>query len=89
VRKKAIAMADRAGVSVQDLASLYDRLDTRELREAALTALSAGGTRAGTDKLLKIAESETDVQIRRRAITLLSRSDAPYVQTALRSIVVK
>ncbi len=89
VRRKAISLADRAGVQVSDVVALYDRLETRELREAALTALNASGTRAGTDKLLRIAESDTDVQVRRRAVSLLSRNQAPHVRTALRALVEK
>jgi HEAT repeat protein len=88
-RRQAITRSDRAGVPVRDLAQLYDKLEARELREALLTVLASGGTETGTTKLLEIASRDTDVQIRRRAISLLSRREEPRVQQALQAMVTK
>ncbi len=89
LRRKAISVSERAGVSATDLVALYDRVEERDLRDATVAALAAGGTRAGTDKLLDIAKRDTDVQIRRRAVNHLSRNEDPRVQAALKEIVVR
>jgi HEAT repeat protein len=88
-RRQAITMSDRAGAPVRELVQLYDKLEARELREAMLTVLAAGGTETGTSKLLEIASRDTDVQVRRRAISLLSRREEPRVQKALQAMVTK
>jgi HEAT repeat protein len=86
LRRRALTSAERAGVSASAIASLYDRLEERQMREAAISALAQSGTRDATDKLLAIARTDTDYQIRRRAISQLSRSDDPRVTEALKAI---
>ncbi len=88
-RRRAIALAARAGVTVQDFVGLYDAVEDRDLRDATLSVLAEGGTRTGTDKLLDVARGDTDVRLRRKAVSLLSRSADPRVQTALKNIVMK
>lgn len=86
LRRRALSGAERAGASVAAIAALYDRLETRQMREAAISVLAQSGTRAATDKLLAIARNDTDYRIRRRAVSQLARSDDPRVKAALKEI---
>lgn len=86
LRRRALTSAERAGVTASAIAALYDRLEERQMREAAISALAQSGTRDATDKLLSIARTDTDFQVRRRAISQLSRSDDPRVAEALKEI---
>jgi HEAT repeat protein len=86
-RQRAVQLAEKAGVPPQELVRLYDQVDEREVREALLSAFAQIGTRATTDKLLAVAKSDTDVALRRRAVSHMSRSQDPRVRQALREIV--
>jgi HEAT repeat protein len=74
---------------VTDIVALYDALQDQELKGAAMSVLAQSGTRAATDKLLTIARSDPNYQLRRRAVSQLSRSDDPRVRDALKEMVVK
>lgn len=63
------------GVSVADIAKLYDGADARALREQILSALSQRKEPEAIDKMMEIARKDTDPHIRRYAISLLSRSN--------------
>jgi HEAT repeat protein len=89
IRRRALTSAQRAGTPVVDLVALYDTLREQELKEATLSVLAQSGTRAATDKLLTIARSDPNYQLRRRAVSQLSRSDDPRVRDALKEMVVK
>jgi HEAT repeat protein len=62
-------------VNVSDIAKLYDGADARSLREQILHALSQRKEPEAIDKMMEIARKDTDPQIRRFAINLLSRSN--------------
>jgi HEAT repeat protein len=52
-------------------------------------ALARIGDRAATDKLISIAKTETDLQIRRSAINRLAKSGDERVSAMLKEIVEK
>lgn len=90
IRRRALTSAQRAGTPVADIVALYDALqDQEELKGAVMSVLAQSGTRAATDKLLTIARSDPNYQLRRRAVSQLSRSDDPRVREALKEMVVK
>ena len=88
-RRRALSGLDRAGIPITQVVALYDQLDDRDLRQATISVLGQSGTRAATDKLLAIAKTDTDYQLRRRAVNELSRSEDPRVKDALKDIVVR
>jgi hypothetical protein len=88
-RRRALTSAQRAGTPVADIVALYDALHEQELKEATMSVLAQSGTKSATDKLLTIARSDPNYQLRRRAVSQLSRSDDPRVREALKDIVVK
>jgi len=89
LRRRAVQLGERAGTSVTELAKLYDQVDDTQMKEAIISTLSNNGTRAATDKLLAIAKSDQNYQLRRRAVNALGRSEDPRVKEALKDIVEK
>ena len=86
-RKRAISMADRLGMSAQDLSSMYDTIEDGEIRATLIAELSQNGTRVATDKLVSIAKNDPLISNRRRAIQALGKFDDPRVKEALRELV--
>jgi len=89
LRRRAVQLSERAGSSVADLSKLYDQTDDPQLQDAIISTLSNNGTKAATDKLLAIAKTDQNYQMRRRAVNALGRSDDPRVKDALKDIVEK
>jgi hypothetical protein len=57
------------------------------MRTALLAVYQERGERTATDKLVSIARADTDLAMRRRAISHLSKSDDPRVKEVLRELV--
>jgi HEAT repeat protein len=89
LRRRAVQLSERAGTSVADLSKLYDQTDDPQMQDAIISTLSNNGTKAATDKLLAIAKTDQNYQMRRRAVNALGRSDDPRVKDALKDIVEK
>lgn len=86
-RRRALDGAVRAGADVRDLVALYDIVGEQQLKDALVTTFGRSGERAAVDKLIAIARSETNVNVRRRAINTLSASDDPRVRTILLELI--
>ena len=86
-RKRAIAMAERLGLSAADLVSLYDTIDDSEVRSTLISQLAANGTKVAQDKLVAIARSDPLLANRRRAIQALGRFDDPRVKEVLKELI--
>jgi HEAT repeat protein len=84
-----VQLSERAGTPVSELAKLYDQVDDTQMKDAIISTLSNNGTKAATDKLLTIAKSDQNYQMRRRAVNALGRSEDPRVKDALKDIVEK
>lgn len=82
LRKQALNGAARAGVSATELVRLWDRADV-SLKELLLGQYAESGERVAIDRLMAIAKSDEDRQLRRRAVQYLSRSDDPRVKALL------
>jgi HEAT repeat protein len=76
-----------SSVSVADIARLYDSADARSLREQILQALSQRKEPEAIDKMMEIARKDTDPQIRRYAISLLSRSNNERAKQLLKEMI--
>jgi len=84
---RALRAASQAGATSADLISLYDGLSDRSPRSTILGLLAERGDRAAIDKLLAVAQGDTDPALRRTAIQRLSNSNDPRVIAALRDMV--
>ncbi|MBW3553509.1 MAG: HEAT repeat domain-containing protein, partial [Gemmatimonadetes bacterium] len=75
LRKKAVFWAAEAGVSAGELGALYDRFRDRQMKERILFALSESDEPAALDRLIRIARTEQDPELRKRAIFWLGHSN--------------
>lgn len=87
IRKAAIFWAGQTGVSVEELASLYDRVPDREIKEQLIFTLSQRSEPAAVNKMLDIARNETEPELRKKAIFWLSQSDDPRVVELLLELI--
>jgi HEAT repeat protein len=88
-RRKALDAAARAGAPVGDLVKLYDAVSDYALKETLVSAFARSGERAALDKLIAIVTAETNVNVRRRAISALASSDDPRAKEALKDLVTR
>lgn len=75
-----------SSVGLDDIAKLYEVADSRSLREQILYALYQRKEPEAVDKMIEIARKDTDPQIRRTAISLLSRRDDPRAKKWLQEM---
>lgn len=88
-RRRALEAASRAGAPVADLVRLYDATSDVALKESLVSLYGRSGDRAALDKLIAIVTGETNVNVRRRAISALASSDDPRARAALKDIVTR
>src|SRR5439155_916996 len=67
-RKKALFWAGQTGVDLAQLAGLYDRMQNREMKEQLIFVYSQRHEAAALDALIKIAKTEQDKELRKKAI---------------------
>jgi HEAT repeat protein len=89
VRKHALWTAGEAGVPATEFIPLYDRSTERALKEHLIWVLSESRDRAAADKLIDIARSDRDVEMRKKAIFCLGQMHDPRVQQLLLDIINK
>ena len=88
VRKQALFWAGRSSaVSTAELASTYDALRDREMKEQAIFVLSQRGDSAAIDKLIAIARRDSDSELRQKAVFWLGRSKDPRAAQTLAEII--
>ncbi|HMH26175.1 MAG TPA: HEAT repeat domain-containing protein [Gemmatimonadaceae bacterium] len=87
VRRRALGYLSRAGATTPALLSLYDPTPDPQLRSELISIYSRLADKAATDKLVWIARNEQNSQLKRRAISALSRNSDPSIRQALAEIV--
>jgi len=88
MRKKALFWAGQSrGTSMEELATLYARLDDRELKEQVIFVYSQRRDAAAVDRLMEIARSDRDTELRKKAIFWLSQSRDPRAVKFLEEII--
>ncbi|MBX3145367.1 MAG: HEAT repeat domain-containing protein [Gemmatimonadales bacterium] len=90
IRKRAIFwIAQSGGTGLPELFSLYDRIEERAIREQLIFAYSQRQERGAVDKLIEIARSDKDPELRKKAIFWLSQSRDPRVAVFLEEMLTK
>jgi HEAT repeat protein len=89
LRRRALESATRAGGSLAELVAMYAGTTDQQLKEALVTAYARSTEPIATEALMTIARNETNVNIRRRAINALSKSNDPKVKELLADLVVR
>jgi HEAT repeat protein len=88
MRKKALFWAGQSrGTSLSELAGLYDRMNNREMKEQLIFVYSQRNEKEAVDKLMQIARSEPDRELRKKAIFWLSQSKDPRVAEFLMGLI--
>ena len=86
-RRRALQYLTRAGATIPSLLALYDPITDTQMRQSLISVYSRLADKAATDKLVWIARNEQDAQLKRRAISALSRNSDPTIRQALQDIV--
>jgi HEAT repeat protein len=86
MRKKALFWAGQSGVSIEELTGLYGRLKDAEMKEQLIFALSQRNEKAAVDKLIDIAKTDPDREMRKKALFWVSQSHDPRVSQLLQDI---
>jgi HEAT repeat protein len=87
MRKQALFWAGQAGVSTADLTKLYGSVSDREMREQLIFVYSQRKDAAALDKLIDIAKSDPQPEIRKRALFWLGQSDDARALQAIQDII--
>ena len=88
-RRRAVESASRAGAPIGDLIKLYDTTTDPNMKESLISIYMRSGDKVAVDKLLTIVKGEENINVRRRAISQLSRSEDPRIKAALQDIVMR
>ena len=86
VRQNALRSVARTA-DIANLIKFYDGVSARPLREEIINALGARKEPEATDKLIEIAKSGTDPQVRRDAISTLTRKQDPRTKKLLLDLI--
>jgi HEAT repeat protein len=89
VRTAALRFAGRSAIPIRDLISMYDGSPDRPIREQLVALFAQRSEPEATDKLLDIARRGTDPDMRRMAISALSRKNDPRTKQLLLEIIDK
>jgi HEAT repeat protein len=89
VRAMALSYAGRSTIPIADLTKMYDVAGDRPLREQLIRLYAQRQDPQATDKLLEIAKTGTDPDMRRYAISALSRKNDPRTRKLLLEIIDK
>ena len=88
MRKKALFWAGQSrGTSLNELTALYDRMSNREMKEQLVFVYSQRNEKEAVDKLMQIARSEQDRELRKKAVFWLSQSKDPRVAEFLMGLI--
>jgi len=87
VRAMALRYAGRSNISIGDLTKMYDVAGDRPLREQLISLYAQRTEPEATDKLMEIARTGTDPDLRRYAISALSRKNDPRTKKLLLEII--
>ena len=86
LRGKALFWAGQSGVSLADLAGLYSTLGDRAMKEQLIFVLSQRNGPAAVDRLMEVARTEKDPELRKKAIFWLGQSSDPRAAALLTQI---
>lgn len=90
IRKKALFwLGQSGGSSLPELFGLYDRFTDREMRDQLIFVYSQRHEKAAVDKLVSIAKTEKDRELRKKALFWLSQSKDPRIVEVLEEILSK
>ena len=87
LRKQALFWASQADAPIAELTGLYAATPERALREQLLFVYSQRNEPAAMDRLLAVARSDPDHELRRKALFWLGQSDDARAAKALQEVI--
>lgn len=82
-RRRVVQHAYRGGTPVAEIIKVYDETTDVQLKDAVMSTLLESGEKQATDKLMLIARAGESSQLRRKAVSMLSRSNDERVKKFL------
>jgi HEAT repeat protein len=89
LRAVALSRLGRTTIPIAEFSKMYDAATERGIREQVMNVLAYRKEPEATDKLIEIARTGTDPQLRRLAINYLTRKNDPRTQKLLLEILDK
>ena len=86
-RRRALQHAYRGGATVAEIIKIYDETTDNQLKDAVMSVLVESGEKQATDKLMQIAQKDESTSIRRKAVSVLSRSSDERVKKFLSEVI--
>ncbi len=86
-RRNVVGLFSVMGVSSSEIGALYERTSETELKQMLLSQLGSQSRNEDIEPLLKIARAEKNLNLRRQAISQLSRSKDPRALQFLQEII--
>ena len=86
-RKKALFWAGQGGADLEQLTALYDRIQSTEMKEQLIFVYSQRHESQALDALIRIARTEKDKDLRKKAIFWLGQSHDPRAAQVLLEII--
>ena len=87
MRKKALFWAGQTGGNLGQLVGLYDRMQNQEMKEQLIFVYSQRDEAGAVDKLIQIAKTERNPELRKKAVFWLGQSRDPRAAQALMEII--
>jgi hypothetical protein len=89
LRKKALFWVGQSDIPATELFTLYEKMPSREMKDQLIFVYSQRDEKAAVDKLFEIARTETDRELKKKAIFWLGQSDDPRVPAFLERLLEK
>ncbi len=86
LRKKALFWVGQSNYPMSELATLYDRMPSREMKEQLIFVYSQRSEKSAVDRLMQIARTEKDAELQKKAIFWLGQSNDPRVPEFIASL---
>jgi TolA-binding protein len=86
IRKQSLFWAGQMKGSPQEFFNLYETFSDQEMKEHLIFIYSQNNSRAAVDKLMQIARSEPNPELRKKAVFWLGQSNDPRVPDFLGSL---
>ncbi len=86
-RKQALFWAGQSGASLAELSKAYDAIDERGVKEHLIFVLSQRSESEAVDKLMAIAKTDQDREMRKKALFWLGQKNDPRVTKMLTELI--
>ncbi|BAH39859.1 hypothetical protein GAU_2817 [Gemmatimonas aurantiaca T-27] len=82
-----VTPAQQAAAAATALATVFDKATDLDIRRSALSSLANMRENAGVEKMIDVARNEKNLQLRRDAVSMLSRMKDPRAMALLQEII--